>query len=476
MSAISKLFEEVVNENIIRVKWPRQDEYRNSRTGRVFKPQNETVAKHVFEQDTPRHLYFMSGEGAGKTATLSVLVLEKLRRGMSGAFVCVDLPMLRKVWDEFKLWIPWDCVIPQHRYMASAAWSPYQLFKIVFMSEMGMTAELTIGGLGDNISKWESLNINFLAGDEFRSVPKDDIMKVALGRMRVRGPNGEPPQLIIGSTPTYDDHWMYDYFGPITGNDDPLLGFKKESEIIKLFVADNADNLDFDYVNGARALTLTEEEKRVYIDGEWGNSEGDMRFLESMTMWTKLYDPMLMPPRRKGDPGRNWADTLVVAMDGAIKRDSFALVAVSRHPNNRNDVAVRLVHEFKPINGKIDFRTVEDVLRSWCDNYNIVTIVYDVYQLYDMTERLRKEGIAWFQEFSQQRQRTLSDNLLYELIVQERIRHSNQAELTDHINNAGHRYDSAEMKRRIVKIRESRKIDLVIATGMAAWECLRLNL
>lgn len=474
---IDKLISETFSQQIIKVAWPKPTEYRNANTSRYFEPQTPEVHRHIFKTDTPRHLYFMSGEGAGKTATLSVLVLEKLRRGLTGAFVCVDLPMLIKVWDEFKQWIPWDCVIPEHRHMSSAAWSPYKgLFKIVFNSEVGITSELTIGGLGDNYGKWESLNLNFFAGDEFRHIPDDRIMKVATGRMRIVGPNGEPPQLVIGSTPTFDDHWMYDYFGPIQGPDDILAPFKAESKIVRLAVSANQAQLDKAYVEGGRALTLSEAEKEVYVEGQWGRAGGDKRFLESMTLWDRLYDPDLTLPRKKHDPKRDWSDTLVIGMDGAIKNDSFALVAVSRWPKKRADIAVRLTAEFKPVGGKIDFRAVEAVLRQWVTDYNVVTAVYDVYQIYDMVERLRREGLAWFQEFSQQSKRDLADNFLYELILQGRLHHMNQPDLRQHVANAGHSYDTREGRRRIVKIRDVNKVDLLVGSSMATYENSRLNL
>jgi phage terminase large subunit-like protein len=134
------------------------------------------------------------------------------------------------------------------------------------------------------------------------------------------------------------------------------------------------------------------------------------------------------------------------------------------------------VQEFKPINGRIQFGQVEAVLRDWCTRYNVYAVVFDIYQIYDMTERLRKEGLAWFQEFSQANKRTLADNLLFELIVQARLVHAGQDELVQHIKNAGTAYDPMQKKRRIVKIRETRKVDLVVALAMAAWECVRLNI
>lgn len=473
MLDINLLIDEVITAETKTAKWP--EKYFNREAQKFFEPQNKTIARHIFEVDTPRHIYIMSGEGGGKTASLAVLTLEKLRRGMSGAFVCVDLPMLLKVWQEFQRWIPWDCVIPEHQAMGAASWKPYRsLFEVGFMAENGKVSKLIIGGLGDEYSKWESLNINFFVIDEARSIPDQRIIKIATGRTRIMGPNGEPPQLIIGSTPTYDDHWMYDWFGPLK-EEDPLADFKANSEIITLSSQANLQNLDPDYLK-YRALSLTSSEREIFIDGKWGSAQGKNRFLDDLELWYRLYDPDLAPPKERNAGGKTWADALVVGMDGAIKDDSFALVAVSRNPKNRQDIAVRLVKEFKPVNGRIDFREVEHVLRAWCKTYNVITIVFDIYQIYDLTERLRKEGIAWFQEFSQNNKRALADNFLFEIIMQGRIAHRGQHELIEHLKHAGTKYDPMEKKRRIVKIRDDKKIDLVIALGMAAWECNRLTL
>lgn len=471
---INKLLEEVTSKHANMVTWPQPDEWRNRKTGRLFEPQNEQVYKHIFKKDTPRHLYFRSGEGAGKTATLSVLILNKLRRGLSGAFVCTDLPLLGKIWQEFSRWIPWDCVVEQHRHMASEIWMPYRAyFEIAFYNELGDISKLTIGGLGDNPGKWESLNLNFFAGDEWRHIPTDSIMKIATGRIREIGPNGEPPQLIVGSTPTYDNHWLYDYFGPIQ-EDDPYLSFKQKSKVIELSVQKNLHNIDANYYED-RSLTLTESEKEIYRDGNWGTAD-DSHFLESMELWDRLYDPTLKLPRKKNDPNKDWSDALVLSLDGSIKSDSFAITGVSRSPKNKADVAIRLVKEFKPVHGKIDFPQVEALIREWCKTYNVVTVVYDPYQLYDMTERLRKEGIAWFQEFSQQSKRTLSDNLIYELIIQGRLVHNGDPAMRNHVSNAGYSYDAREAKRRIVKIRANKKVDLLVSAGQGCFEALRLNL
>jgi hypothetical protein len=471
MALITKLIQEVLEDKNKKIVWPK--EYVNRRTGRTFIPQNEEVAYHIFESDEPRHLYIMSGEGAGKTAHSTILALEKLRRGLSGAIVCVDLPMLTKVWEEIKLWIPWDCVIPEHQHMNSEAWKPYKIFEIIFYAETGGYSKAIIGGLGDNYSKWESLNINWILADELRSVPKDDAIKIFAGRIRVTGPNGEPPQMIIASTPTGKNHWMFKYFGPIEKND-PLEEFKKETKIVRLSVEKNLQNLADGHIK-MRGLTLTEAEKKVYIDGLWGDLHTDNRFVEDMIMWDRLYDPTIQLPRKKGDIKRDWSDALVLGLDAGVSRDYFAATFVSRHPMNREIIAVRVCKVWKPDSGRpIDFNSVEEYIRQMCREYNVIVAVYDPYQLHQLATNMSREHVVWMKQFSQTNQRLIADQQLFDAIIQERLRHTNDPTLREHVENANTEIDVTGNKRRIVKRHPSGKIDLCVALSQAHHECLRL--
>ena len=474
-NALQSIINEVIEQESKVVKWP--EKFQNKRTNKFFKPQNEEIRKFVFEEHAPRYVYLMAAEGSGKTATASVKALNNLRKGLSGSIVCTDLPMMKKVWDEIKQWIPKSVIVPEHQHMLNPTWSPYKGFEIVFHAETGGYSTAIIGGLGDpsTYSKWEALNINWLYGDEFRSVPSDDAMKVLSGRIRLLGPNGEPPQMFIASTPTTKDHWMYEWFGPIEGDDDPRRLFKEKSRIIRLNLEDNLYNLTEDHIE-QRGLTLSENEKTIFIEGGWGESENELDFLDSIELWDRLYDPELKPIRKKTDPNKDWSDQLVIGMDGSIKKDSFAIVGVTRHPKRRSDVAVRLTKEFQPKGGKIDFTEVKEYLLWVTDEYNVITVVFDIYQLYQLTEELRKEGVTWFQEFNQQSKRLLCDSMLYDNIMLSKIAHMNQPELRSHINNAGVKYDPADRKKRLVKKTYSKKIDLAVSLAMASFEALRLNL
>jgi hypothetical protein len=231
-----------------------------------------------------------------------------------------------------------------------------------------------------------------------------------------------------------------------------------------------------------RGAVLSEAQKRVRLSGMWEDEEDTPRFLESMILWDRLKERIPVPAPKSSQT--NYSDAITIALDGAVSRDHFALVGVSRHhnPDKRdNSISVRFVKQWIPKNGKkIDFDEVEVYIRDLCKDYNIVTIVYDPYQLHKMCSTLNKEGICWFQEFSQNQRRWESDQTLYDLIIEARIAHDGDEELRSHIDNADKKSEAlgqtADHRSRMVKRTEYRKIDLAVALSMASHECLRLNL
>lgn len=169
---------------------------------------------------------------------------------------------------------------------------------------------------------------------------------------------------------------------------------------------------------------------------------------------------------------------IVLALDAAVSGDCFGLVGVSRDPDNKADVAIRIVRKWDPPQGgTIDYAGPRAAVKQICKDYNVVEIAYDMYQLHDFATTLMKEGIGWFRVFNQDAERRKSDKLLFDLIMHRRIRHDGNLELREHITNANAKQSlEGDTKLKIVKKSESRKIDLVVCTSMASAECLRLQL
>jgi len=455
--------------------WP--PEYINCETGKSYEPHHEQEAIAVFS-DGPRYVLLKGGEGGGKSVAGIVKTLNRLRRGMNGVMVSKDFEHFkRSLWPEFRRWCPWEFVVPSQQYRQAVTWEPSRTFSLVFQNEVGGESVLICGGAKESeIGSWEGPNVNFVHMDEMRHHRKPAALKTFDGRARIVGPHGEPPQIWITTTPR--KNWLFDYFGPMQDGD-VRAAFKRESLVVTLFTRDNEQNLEPGFVS-KRAQTLTEAEARVLLDAAWEDIDAGQRFLPHMAWWDACRQNI--PPLGSQAP-------LVVALDAAAGRtdqesDCFGLIAISRNPNRPKDsVAVRYVQAWRAKAGhKIDYQGTElspgpeAVLRWLCANKNVSIVVYDPWQLHDLTNRLRKEGLAWFKEFPQGQRRIEADTDLLKLIQERRLAHDGNDELRQHIDNADRKLDTENKKLRIVKREDALPIDLAVCLSMGASEALRLNL
>jgi len=481
---MSNLFNKIIKEEIANegkvVKWP--SKFQNSKTGRFFEPQSEEARQHVFELDEPYAMAFLGGEGSGKTVHATIKMLNKLRRGMDGLLLCPSFPFLKRIWAECVLWLDPAVVLPKYREMLSPAWEPYKSFQIVFYNEVGNLSTLYVAAVGASLSHLESQNLNFYYLEELKSFNDDRVMKIAMGRLRIPGPNGEPPQLFVGSSPVTKNHFFYKYFrDPIPEDsdeeDDGLNPFREKAHVVSLSVQKSIDagNLDKDYYE-TRGLALNENEKQMYQEGQWGEIDDDASFVHDPNLWYRLYDPDLNPMRKKSDKERDWSDSCILGIDAGIKNDHFAIAAVTRDPKNRDNVAVRLVKEFIPVKGKdVDYAEVKDYVRQLIKDYSVLNCTYDPYQLYEFAQTLKKEKIVWMNEFTQNNKRIMADTQLLMLIFQSRISHMNDPVLNKQITQAGVKIDSDERKKRIVKKNDIMKVDVPVCVSMASYAILKLN-
>lgn len=169
----------------------------------------------------------------------------------------------------------------------------------------------------------------------------------------------------------------------------------------------------------------------------------------------------------------------VLGADASVTSDCTALVLVTRHPDRHQDVAQRYVEVWHPSpEHPMDYTlTIEARIRELCAKYNVVQLAYDPYQLHKMGTDLTREAVVWAKPFNQGTDREKADYQLYTLIRDKRIEHISDPTMGEHIRNAGkHQAKDEDTKLRIVKKPKGGHIDAVVATSMAAYECLRLNL
>jgi len=192
------------------------------------------------------------------------------------------------------------------------------------------------------------------------------------------------------------------------------------------------------------------------------------KFLADMLWWDNCREEV--PPFTRNDP-------LVLAADAGINNDSFALVGVTRKPNDSQSIMVRYSREWKPRrDGSVDFAEVDREIRSICSQFNVVEITYDPYQLHDMMQRLRRDGVVLTRDFPQGQQRLEADKQLLDIIMQRRLAHDGNQALRTHIDNADKKVDAETRKIRLIKRENQMKIDLAVALSMASYRCFKLPL
>lgn len=152
------------------------------------------------------------------------------------------------------------------------------------------------------------------------------------------------------------------------------------------------------------------------------------------------------------------------------------MVGVTRHPTRRDDVAVRYCGIWQPPpGGLLDYGPIEQEIIRLCQQFAVVEVAYDPYQLHYFCTRLKGMGIANFKEFNQQKDRLIADKQLQTLIAARRISHDGNPLLTQHIDNADCK-KGGEDGIRIVKRSQSLKVDGAVALSMACKRALALNL
>lgn len=276
---------------------------------------------------------------------------------------------------------------------------------------------------------------------------------------------------------------LYSPDGPLfdeaPGDDDPIPCYVNERAGIFAFWDSGEQARRMPWQQGERgaayyaneAATQTEAQFTRLHRNEWVSAES--AFID-ISWWDNCKGAYL--PMVEGDK-----TPLVVGLDAATTKDCFGLVAVSRDPDNQNDVAVRYVRKWTPAPGKPILFSAPDgpeaIIRWLAKNFNVVQFAFDPAQLEQLALDLAKEGVGWFRKFPQGQDRLKADNSLYDLIAHRRIRHNGNDDLREHLANANAKTGVDEDRLlRLVKKSENRKIDCAVALSMASAEVLRLNI
>ena len=207
--------------------------------GGLYSPTDEQDA---FIESLARFVGFFGGRGSGKSAAGAQKAVRKIAQGFNGAVLNPDFENFKlSTWPEFREWIPWENVVPRHKYMMNPEWQPHQPFVLAFNNRVRVVCK----GLKDPDSA-RGPNINWLWYDE-PGRDKDGLAwKIAVASVRV----GKNPQSWATTTPKGKFHWLYDFFIDQKIPEDALELFEKDESgrnLIEHFsgsIYDNQDNLD----------------------------------------------------------------------------------------------------------------------------------------------------------------------------------------------------------------------------------------
>ncbi len=211
------------------------------------------------------------------------------------------------------------------------------------------------------------------------------------------------------------------------------------------------------------AVLLPSEFKRMHRN-EWSSSEQSFVQFE----WLKQCE--------QPAPALTKNQNVIIAMDAAISGDCFGLLMLSARGDDELDV--RYARKWiPPKGGKLDFRKgnaqegeaddgPEAELRRLLEEYNVVEVCYDPYQLEDLAMRMSAELLAVFYAFNQGGERAVADKSLYDRIRSRRLHYYNMPDLEEHILNANVKTEGEKM--RLIKKSEHMKIDLAVCLSMAA--------
>jgi len=217
----------------------------------------------------------------------------------------------------------------------------------------------------------------------------------------------------------------------------------------------------------------------------------------SAASWDRCFDP--------GLPKLDHETSVVLGLDAAVVGDTFAIVAVSRHPNDHDRPAIRAIKIWDPRSspgGRVDFLEVEEWietictgrcdnghtgaspdaacplcrLRQWKGKYNVVQIVYDPYQMEATAQRIRRKGYAWVSPCDQSSERLIADSDFHKFIITGLLAHTGHATLREHVMNVRAKLQKDEdSKLRMIKKAPNRKIDAAVAAAMAIKRIMHLN-
>ncbi len=312
--------------------------YFKRQDGKTFQLRPELEA---FVNSKARFALLRSGRGGGKTVSGAQKALRKIKQGESGAVMNPDFENFRtSTWVELRDWIPWNMVVPKHRYRKSEAWEAIRPFTIVFMNGARMYCK----GLKDPESARGS-NLNWFWYDEGRRDPTGLGWKNAVAFTRI----GKNPQAWCTTTPAHSLHWTTTFFnGEITDELRKVLrdlGIESAESLFEVYntsIVNNKENLDPLFYASILATYPSGYLRAREVDGLVADEEGalgdrrwfDGKILDARPDWihkqTRFWDlaateAKMLPSGKKTDPDETMGTLVGTDKETASEKKRFCI-------------------------------------------------------------------------------------------------------------------------------------------------------
>lgn len=189
-----------------KIKWPVDPNgYFLKQDGKSYIP---TEPQYNFIHSKAIFSLFFGSRGSGKTGAGAQKALRKIQEtGGDGSVMNPDFANFKiSTWPEFKLWLPWDLIVPSQRYRSQEEWEPHEPFVMVLKDGI-RGVKIYCKGLKDPDSARGS-NVNWLWYDEGGRDDTGLSFKIAVASVRI----GQDPQAWVTESPKGFEHWSYRLF------------------------------------------------------------------------------------------------------------------------------------------------------------------------------------------------------------------------------------------------------------------------
>jgi len=245
--------------------------------------------------DNENHLY-LAGKtliATHNTAGGAQKALLKISQGQSGAVLNPDFEnLVYSTWAELRQWIPWNAVVPEHRYRKNATWQPTKPFFLAFVNG----AKMYVKGLKSPDGA-RGPNLNWLWYDEAGRDEVGTSWFLAIASIRI----GENPQAWATMTAKPTTHWAYKFFVEQDFSEEAIALFEdaglKRDELVDVFYAsteENRLNLDPAFYASLVASYKDPALRKRELEGIFADSGQKFADVSKLKLVTELPDDVVI--------------------------------------------------------------------------------------------------------------------------------------------------------------------------------------